>query len=277
MPLPFDKTLLYIGVKYRLDPVKVLDEIFAYFPLYVWDETRPIDYIINRLGEMIVHKSIIVGKYDLKTYVAFIKKAELMELNEAWDEPVFQDLLFDADTRRTLDIMQMCGFRFDEIYRIAKERYPDIREFDVQTYLDCFANFTGMDFLQRRNFIYEFIGDNIAKNMYLKCLENRSPQFVKMVLNISLKLVDPMVLATQNAHIGMMKVSENLVVGNDESLLKFMSSNHKTATLLQALGAGSTSAADELKELLAAPSTKEPMKVMTIEELEQLKKIEPNG
>ena len=277
MPLPFDKALLFIGVKHRLDPVKVLDELFTYFPFYVWDNVRPLDYIAKRLNEMIVHKSIPAGKYDLKTYVGFLKKVELMDLQEAWDMPVFQDLLCDSDTRRIIDIMAICNFRFDEILKVVKGRYTDIEDFQCQVYLDCFVHFSGMSFLQRRQFLYEFIGEAVHLNMHVKCLENRSPQFVKSVLNISLPLLDPMTIATQAAHISMMKTSEHLIGGDDQELRNFLNINMKSASLLQALGAGSTSAAEELKTALGTPSKKEPMKIMTIEELEQLKKDVPEG
>ena len=274
MPLPFDKTLLFIGVKYKLDAVTVLDELFRVFPLYVFDRP-PLEYVEKRLEAMIVSKAIIAGKYDLRTYVSFLKKAELMELSEAWDTPAFQDLLYDSDLRRAMDILAMCAFRAEEITRIAKDKYPDLEDIQVLTYLESFCDFRGMSFVDKKNFVYDHIIDPTAQQIYLRCLENRSAEYIRSVLNVSLKTIDPMSLATRSAHISMMKTTQHLASGDDQSLRNYLGINMKSAALLQSLGAGNQSAAEELKKVLAGPSPTVPMKTYTLEELESLKKPDP--
>lgn len=270
MTLPFDKVMLFIGVKYNLDAVKVLDEIFTYLPMYVFDEP-PLEYIIKRLEEMILPKSILAGKHDLKAYVGFLKRADLMDLNEAWDRPEFKEFLYDSDLRRTVDIMRMCSFRQEEILLVVKDKYSDIDEKQCQIYIDCFADFQGMQFIAKKNFVYSYIGNPAIQRLYMSCLENRSMEHIRSVLNITMKSIDPMTLATRAAQISMLRTTKHLVDENDQELRNYLNINMKSAALLQSLGAGSVSAVDELRKLMEAPSENTPVKVYTLAELEAKK------
>ena len=222
---------------------------------------------------MMVPKSIVAGKYDLRTYVSFLKKADLMDLNEAWDAPAFQDFMYDSDLRRAVDILSMCVFRQEEIMRIAKDKYPELEDLQILTYLDCFCDFRGMNFVDKKNFVYNYIINPTAQQIYLRCLENRSADYIRSVLNVSLKTVDPMSLATRSAHISMMKTTQHLTSGDDQSLRNYLGINMKVASLLKELGAGNASAADELKKILDGPAPVEPAKTYTLAELEALQKV----
>lgn len=270
MSLPFRKSLIHIAVKHKLDGFVVLDKIFHNFQLYVFDDP-PLVYVEAELNKMIVARSILTGKYDSKTYVSFLKKADLLTLQDVWDHETFQDLLYDSDLRRCVDIMSMCGFKDLEIFNIVKAKIPGIDEAEIMAYLDCFADYTGMSFIEKKNFVYNYVNDPSHQRVYLKCLENRSLDYIRSVLNITLKSVDPMAYATRAAHIISAQTTQAIVDGDHKNIIDFLNLNLKVADSLQKLGAGNTSAADELQAALSGNHPYTPNKTYTIEELEALK------
>lgn len=266
MPLPFDKALIYVAVKHKLDSFIVLNELFRCFPIYVFDNP-PLSYVQKRLEEMIVPKSILSGKYDSRTLMSFWKKMELLELEEIWQDAAFEDLLYDSDLRRTIDIMAMCGLRQTDMCVVAKAKIATLTDQHIHVYVDAFASFGSMSFIEKKNFVYNYVNDPVHQRLYMKCLENRSIDYIKSVLNIATQTVDPTTLVNRAASIASIKLGEVLVNGDMREINESIKLQLRIAETLQKLGAGNQSAAEELAKILSGENPNPPVKAYTLSEL----------
>ena len=276
--LPFSKAILYLAVvkcKINFEQpslVEFIDALNEYFPFVCFDS--PFTHVQNILNS--IHSlptSIIKGNYNKLSLQKFLKEADLFSLHEIFERTQFQDLIYNVDLRTKVDGMAIAGFRPHEIELEIKQYIQDVDPVIVKVYLDCFANYRGMAFDEKRNFINRSFEEPLEKKRLLQCVENKSQDKIRMLLGVSTKTYNPIELINRTAQIVTFKTNEGLIDDDDSKLQSYLKLGIKVAEVLNGFGVGNKDAA----EMLLAALTKKPEDVgivtpkpMTVEELEDV-------
>lgn len=276
--LPYGKALLYLAVvECKIDfeqpsLVEYLQILNEYFPFISFDS--PFTYVTECLNNLHnLPATIVKGTYNKTSLQKFLKETSLQNMHEFFTRPQFQDLLYDVDLRRKVDGMAINGFRHHEIELEIKEHIPEIDPVIVKTYLDCFANYSTMNYDEKRNFIIQSFEEEREKKVLLKCIEHKSRDMVRMFLGVAARTVNPIELINRSAQIVTLKTQEGLVADDEVKIQAYLKLGIKIAEVLDKFGAGNKDAAEAL--LSALSKKPEDIGVVTprpktIEELEDM-------
>ena len=276
--LPYGKAMLYIAVAEchldfeQPDYGKFLHELNTYFPFISFE--APSTYVANELNKIAnLPTTIVKGTYNRISLRKFLKEANLLDLHDLFNLRPFQDLLFSCDLRSKIDGMSMAGFRHHEIELEVKHSIEDIDTVMVKTYLECFADYSDMDFSQKKNFINMAFEDMEERRILTKCIETKSKDTLRMLLGASVRTYDPIELMNRTARIVTLKTQEGLAKDNEVMIQSYLKLGIRVAEVLQKFDVGNVNAAEQL---LAALSKKPEdvgivsPKPKTVEELENM-------
>lgn len=276
--LPCGKALLYLAiVQCRIDfeqpsLIEFLQVLTTYFPFISLDS--PYTHVHDELDKLPnLPTSVVRGTYNKPALARFLKEAGLVTLHEVFDNPKFQDLLYDADLRMKIEGMAIAGFRPLEIELEVKQTIQDIDINMVKTYLDCFVNYRDMNFIDKRNFIHSAFEEPKERLLLIRCLETKSKDWVRTYLSLSTKTYNHIEMVNSRAHLVTLKTQEALLAGDDMKLMSLVKIGLNIADSLHKFGVGNQDAAEQL---LAALSKKPEdvgvvtPKPMTVEQLEDI-------
>jgi hypothetical protein len=276
--LPFRKALIYFAVvRCRIDfeqpsLLSFMQALNEYFPFICFDS--PFAYVQDELNRIPnIPTSVIKGNYNKNSLHRFLKESSLTNLHDLIERQQFQDLMYDVDLRRKVDGMAISGFRPMEIELEIKQYIQDIDPVVIKTYLDCFADYSDMDYHAKRNFIIQSFEEPLEQKIMIKCIENKSKDMVRMFLGVNSRTMNPIELINKTAQIITLKTQEGLVENDEVKIQNYLKLSIKVADVLQKFGAGNEDAA---KQLLAALSKKPEdvgvtsPKPMSVEQLEDM-------
>ena len=267
--LPFEKALIYTVVaKAKIDGDKFCELSERYFRGITFEDP-PISYVLERLSTLVIPKGILLGRFDQRHLTQFLRKMELIDLHERFSTPQFENLLFSPDIRIKLDIMSMVGFRFYEILAEARFIDDELTEDDVRVYLDAFADFSGMNYNAKRNYICQCIDSTVDSVLYNKCLDNRSYDYIRTILCLRQRSLDPLEMVQRVANMNNIKMTDYFINNNDTALQGSLSLTLKIAEMMQKLGVGNKNAAEELARILNSKDDREPLAIPSAEDLER--------
>jgi hypothetical protein len=254
--LPFGKALLYFAVvQCRIDfeqPsfIEFLQSINEYFPFLNIDS--PFTYVQDRLNTIPnIPATIMKGNYKKPALEKFIKEAGLVNLHDLIEKDQFKDLLYDTDLRRKIEGMAITGFRPIEIELEIKQRIQDIDIVTVKTYLDCFCDYSTMDFIEKKNFINQTFEELSERKALLKCLDTKSRDAIRGYLSLSTKTYNHIEIVNKRAHEITLKIQEALIDGNEVQYLALSKLSLNIADALYKFGVGNDDAAKQLLDALA--------------------------
>lgn len=249
-----------------------MEAIDEYFPFLSFD--APFGYVQERLDTINnIPATVMKGVLNKNTLHRFLKEADLADLHELFEREQFQDLLHDHELRRKIEGMAICKFRPHEIEQEVNLTINEIDPVIIRVYLDCFVNYHGMDFNQKKNFINETFENMDEKKTLLQCLESKLKDRVRILLHLSSRTYNPVEMINEVARIITLKTTEGFRDDNEEKLQSYLKLGLKTAEALQKVGVGNKDAAEQL---LAALSKKPEdvgvvtPKPMSVEQLEDM-------
>lgn len=243
-----------------------------YFPFICFDS--PFAYVQDELNRIPnIPTSVIKGNYNKNSLHRFLKESSLANLHDLIERQQFQDLIYDVDLRRKVDGMAISGFRPMEIEIEVKQYIQDIDPVVIKTYLDCFADYSDMDFHDKKNFIIQSFEEPLEQKIMIKCIENKSKDMVRMFLGVNSRTMNPIELINKTAQIITLKTQEGLVENDEVKIQNYLKLSIKVADVLQKFGAGNEDAAKRLLEALSKKpedvgiSSPKPMSVEQLEDM----------
>jgi hypothetical protein len=278
--LPQGKALLYLAVvRCRIDfehpsLLEFMQGYMEWFPFLNID--KPVSYVLEHLNTIPnVPASIMKGTYNKPTLQKFLKESGLTDLHELFERQQFKDLMFHTETRAKIEGMMVSGFFAHEIEREVNTVIPDIDPVIVRTYIDCFANYYGMNFFDRRDFITDVFEQPDEKKDLLKCLNTKCKKTIRAVLHLKPPSFDP--IEDLNEAANMVGINLRRFFRDDdlEQLPKYLNLRFKAIDLVDKLGVGNKDAAAELlaelKKSPDDPNIPKPPKPMSVDQLNDLR------
>ena len=217
--------------------------------------------------------TVMKGSYNKVSLHKFLKESGLANMHDLFELDHFKDLLYDTTLRTKIEVMAMNGFRPHEIESEIRLSIPEIDSTIVRMYLDCFADYSDMDYNDKFKFINTTFEEPKERAVYLKCLQTKSKDSIRNYIKAQARPINHIEMINHIARIVSEKIQENLIADNDEKLRDFIKDGFKTIDALDKLGVGNQDAARQLLEALS----KKPEDVgvvspkpMSVEQLEDM-------
>ena len=239
----------------KFDEKKFVEALELYLPSIQFNDESPFVYINKLVSNGIVPRSILLGNYKQKDLELFCKQYFLMDLHAIIEDPDFQELIFDTDTRRKIDGMALSSvFRKIDIVR----EFMNINPLFIEVYLDCFSDYKSIN--SKSSFVENYIGDEDEKNMYRLVLKNTSRNYLQVVLNVKTKEVAPQTLITEALNVVALKMRSALLANDDLAIERWTKLQVSISEKLIKMGAGNKSDIDKfLDHLRAEPTFQDPV------------------
>ena len=261
---PFQKLLVYIAVISRFDSQKFAELREQYLPSIKFDHIDPLYYVQLELNKVVVPATILNGKYDKQTFNLFLKQQNLVTLNLSWENSEFLVLVFDSDLRAKID-----GMAMSPVFRridIIKE-FPTISPSIIDTYLDCFAQYSKLDSINE--YVEFFIGDTDLQSCYKQVLSTSSRQYGKVLLKLTSSEVIPQNVYKQAASLTNMMLSKALNSKDTKEMKDWLKLGLSVADRVHRIGAGTRGDINDLLETLQQEKDFDEPHQFTVEELNQ--------
>lgn len=227
-------------------------------------DINPFDYIREKIVNSPVPVPIIKGTYSPDVLNIYCKQKGIFDLHLCFENPDFQDIMFDSDLRRKLDGMSLSSvFRKTDIVR----EFPDKNVLMLNTYLDCFANFKDIQY--KNVFVNNYYGDYNEQRLMRKVLDNTSRQYLKVLLGLKLVDISPKDQIENAINIVNLKLQEAFLTDNNADIDKWIKLQVSISEKLHKMGSGNRSALDDLKDVLQAEKDFDEPIIYTKEQLEE--------
>jgi hypothetical protein len=278
--LPQGKALLYLAVvRCRIDferpsLTEFLQTLSDWFPLIFFQ--NPLSYIQEYIDSIpSLPASVVKGTYTKTTLQKFLKESGLQDLHDHFEKQQFKDLMFHSELRHKIDGMMIGRFHIHEIEAEVNYHIPGFDPVILRTYIDCFANYYGINFIDLRTFITNTFEELQERNDLLKSLETKEKKHIRSFLGLKSPSFDPIEAVYDNHNVIARRLRIYVRDDNDPLIQDYLGWNFKAADALYKMGAGSKDAAAELlaelKKLPDDPNVPKPPKAMSVDELNDLR------
>ena len=278
--LPQGKALLYLAVvRCRIDfehpsLLEFMQGYMDWFPFLNID--KPVSYVLEHLNTIPnVPASVMKGTYNKVTLQKFLKESGLVDLHDLFEKQQFKDLMYHTEIRSKIEGMMISGFFIHEIESEVNNTIPGIDPVIIRTYVDCFANYYGMNFFDRRTYITDVFEEPNEKKTLIKCLETKCKKTIRAMLHLKPPVFDPVEDLNEAANMVGINLRRFFRDDDLEQLPKYLNLRFKAIDLLDKLGVGNKDAAAELlaelKKPVDDPSMPKPPKAMSVDELNDLR------
>jgi len=283
--LPQGKALLYLAVvRCRIDfehpgLLEFMQSLNDWFPFLSFD--KPVAYVLEHLNTIPnVPASVMKGSYNKVTLQKFLRESGLTDLHDLIERQQFKDLMHHTELKSKIEGMVISGFFAHEIENEISTVIPDIDPVIVRTYLDCFVNYYGMSFMDKRTFIMNTFEEPDERNTFLKALETKSKKSIRGFLGLQAPSFDPVETLNTVANMVGIRLRKSFRDETEPLLQDYLQLSLKTADLLHKMGVGNKDAAAQLlAELNKRPEdigvvTPRPMSVDELNDL-RLENVKP--
>lgn len=266
MRFPFEKLLIYLAVLSRYDKKKFAEYLELYLPSVNFQNNIPLDYIKSKIFNLPLPCSIIDGTYSSDAFNIFLKQQKLLDLHSSFDDPAFQDIIFDSDIRLQIDGMSLSNvFHLPDIIK----EFPNLNLIELKAYIDCFSDFYKMT-VSKAAYVDTYIGDKLEQITLKKICNSSSRKFIRVLLNLKMDASSPQKIISDALNMSDFKVQEAFANDDSIALERWLKMKVVIAEKLHKIGAGSRSDLDELIEKLKFEKDYQDPIIYTKEQLDSL-------